>query len=253
MKHFFFFLALVFLSFTASYAQSKPDSVLDSIRERLKEQQTVLPYETAEMTMIITNSKGQKRERSMKSWQFTKDSLVKAVLIFSKPAQVKGTGLLTIRNGGEQTQKLYLPAVKRVQTIGSSQKSDSFMSSDFSFEDLGQFDADENRWVLQAEQADFYLITAFAKNSESSYDSLQIQISKKMNQPEKIRYFSKAKAVKELSFLDYSEPQSGIFRASRLLMQNLVSGGNTEITWLNRSFDEIPDSYFTERLLLRGN
>lgn len=247
----FFYLSLLFFTFLLSNS-SDVDSLSD-IKERLKHQQTAFLYETATLSMTITNEKGQQRVRDMKLWQFAKDSILKTVLIFEKPTQVKGTGLLTLREGKSQTQKLYLPAVKRVQTIGSSQKGDSFMSSDFTYEDLGQFDSDAAEWKLRSESASEYLITALNTGSESRYDSLIVTISKRFDQPERIEYFRKGFKEKELNFEAFEEIKSGIFRAKKLTMKTIQSGSFTTIEWKSRSFEPIPDSYFTERLLLRGN
>src|SRR5690606_28956350 len=137
----------------------------------------------------IVNDKNQSRVRSMEMWSFSKENVFKTVLIFDKPASIRGTGLLTLREGDNQTQKLYLPALKRVQTIGSSQKGDSFMSSDFSYEDLGQFDTENTTWVKRNETEKEWTISA--KMKESKYDSLLIVISKEMSQPVKVSYFSK--------------------------------------------------------------
>jgi hypothetical protein len=243
-------LYLFLLLATQATALSAQTSI-DEIRNALQKQQQLLPYEKAILEMKIVNDKGQERVRSMQSYQYTKDEAFKTVVIFDKPASVKGTGLLTVRQGENQTQKLYLPALKRIQTIGSSQKGDSFMGSDFTFEDLGQFDGSESDWKLVNETDKEWKIKA-TQLSESTFDSLLIRIDKIMTQPMEIRYYSKGEQVKQLNFNEYQEVKQGVWRASKLEMQNLKTNGKTVISWKERSFDEIPDSYFTERLLLRG-
>ncbi len=241
------FICLFFLGHSLATAQS----TIDTIREDIQKQQQLLPYEKAFLEMKIINDKGQERIRSMQSYQYTTDEAFKSVVIFDKPASVKGTGLLTIRQGENQTQKLYLPALKRIQTIGSSQKGDAFMGSDFTFEDLGQFDGSKSDWQLQSETDSEWKIKATHLDG-SSFDSLLIVVDKRKTQPLEVNYFANGEQVKQLQFQDYQEIKAGVWRAQQLHMQNLKTNGKTVIIWKERSFEPIPDSYFTERLLLRG-
>ena len=61
----------------------------------------------------------------------------KSLMVFDEPRDVKGTALLTHAHKQEaDDQWLYLPALKRVKRISSSNRSGSFMGSEFSYEDL---------------------------------------------------------------------------------------------------------------------
>lgn len=244
-------LQLFIFLFIFGHTIATAQSTIDDIREQIQQQQRLLPYEKANLEMKIFNDKGQERVRSMQSYQYSRDEVFKSVVLFDKPASVKGTGLLTIREGENQIQKLYLPALKRIQTIGSSQKGDAFMGSDFTYEDLGQFDGTESDWKLVSESDTEWKIKA-TQLSESTFDSLLIRVDKRMTQPLEIRYYSKGEQLKQLNFNDYLEVKQGVWRASSLEMRNLKTNGKTVISWKERSFEEIPDSYFTERLLLRG-
>ena len=58
--------------------------------------------------------------------------------MFDEPRDVKGTAFLIHAHKQEaDDQWLYLPALKRVKRISSSNRSGSFMGSEFSYEDLG--------------------------------------------------------------------------------------------------------------------
>ena len=245
-------LLLISLSASISHAQSKSDSAnLDAIRDAVRAQQDATPYEHAQLEMKIVNEKGKERIRSMEVWTHSSANSFKSLVKFDKPATVRGTGLLTIRKESDQVQKLYLPALKKVQTIGSSQKGDSFMSSDFTFEDLGQFETKDATWSLISETDENWMI--HATQNESSFDSLQITISKKMSQPTLVLYFKKGSKVKQLEFLNWVEEKKEVWRSSELKMTNFETKGYTELSWKNRTFDEISDSYFTERMLSRRN
>ena len=61
------------------------------------------------------------------------------VIVFEKPRDIRGTALLTHAQiePSDDDQWLYLPSVKRVKRISSSNRTGKFVSSEFSYEDLG--------------------------------------------------------------------------------------------------------------------
>ena len=57
--------------------------------------------------------------------------------MFDEPRDVKGTALLIhAHRESADDQWLYLPALKRVKRISSSNQSGSFMGSEFAYEDM---------------------------------------------------------------------------------------------------------------------
>jgi len=54
---------------------------------------------------------------------------------------VKGTVVLTFSHGLKPDEQwIYLPALKRVKRISSSNKSGPFMGSEFAYEDIGSWE-----------------------------------------------------------------------------------------------------------------
>ncbi len=99
-----------------------------------------------DMQMILVNAKGKKRIRNMKSYtkDYGKDE--HKVMFFKSPADVKNTGFLTYNyhdSSKSDDQWLYLPALKKVKRIPSSDKSSSFMGSDFSYFDMTKVSLDD--------------------------------------------------------------------------------------------------------------
>jgi hypothetical protein len=106
------------------------------IMEQNYEQNRVEDTE-AEFVMKLVHPKGHERTRQVVLYAKTDaDGLDKSLIRFMSPADVRGVGLLSIDTEERENQWLYLPALQRVRRISSSQKSDSFMGSDFSYEDL---------------------------------------------------------------------------------------------------------------------
>jgi outer membrane lipoprotein-sorting protein len=92
-----------------------------------------------DMLMVLIDKNGKKRIRDMKS--YSKDFGVDEhqIMFFKSPADVKNTAFLTYdydKASRDDDQWLYLPALKKVKRIPSSDKSSSFMGSDFSYYDM---------------------------------------------------------------------------------------------------------------------
>ena len=61
----------------------------------------------------------------------------KSLFVFDEPLDVQGTALLVhAKREGADDQWLYLPALNRVKRISSSNRSGSFMGSEFAYEDM---------------------------------------------------------------------------------------------------------------------
>ena len=94
---------------------------------------------TANLTMTLRNKRGQEstRELRLKVIEVEGDG-DRTMFVFDRPRDVKGTAFLVHTHKEEPDEQwLYLPALKRVKRISSSNQSGSFMGSEFSYEDLG--------------------------------------------------------------------------------------------------------------------
>ena len=85
--------------------------------------------------MILTNSKGKTRTHKMISK--SKNGSEKQIIWFMEPKDDRGIAFLKIEHDNRDDEmRMWLPAFKKVRRISSKKKSDSFMGSDLSFEDL---------------------------------------------------------------------------------------------------------------------
>ena len=100
------------------------------------------------------------------------------VIVFSKPRDIRGTGLLTHANiePKDDDQWLYLPAVKRVKRISSSNRTGKFVSSEFSYEDLGSQEVNDYdyKWLRDEPCPNepgltCYVVESYPKNPKSGY------------------------------------------------------------------------------------
>ena len=93
----------------------------------------------ADMEMILIDKSNRRRVRRMKSFRKDKGQDTLRLMFFLEPADVRDTSFLTHdyhEADKEDDQWIYLPALRKVKRIASSDKSSAFMGSDFSYADM---------------------------------------------------------------------------------------------------------------------
>jgi hypothetical protein len=92
-----------------------------------------------DMEMILIDKNGNRRERTIRAMRRDIGEDTHSIMFFLSPADVKDTGFLTYDyddDARDDDQWLYLPALKKTKRIASSDKSGSFMGSDFTYADM---------------------------------------------------------------------------------------------------------------------
>ena len=106
------------------------------------------------MEMILLDKHGNKRIRKMKKYTMDKEADNKSIIFFLSPADVRNTAFLTYDyddSSKDDDQWLYLPALKKTKRIASSDKSSSFMGSDFSYADMTSRDINDYNYRIAKE------------------------------------------------------------------------------------------------------
>lgn len=224
-----------------------------SIFEKVEERRASISTETAVMEMTIADSRGRTRNRSMRMWGRTEGDNSSSLIVFSDPGNVRGTAFLTIRQNGESSQKLYLPSIGRVQTISAGERGDRFMGSDFTYEDLGDQQAEDYEFVWLEEQDSTYRIRANKPDSDQ-YDYVEFFIDRERYTLNEIHYFnSNDEMIKRLEAESFEQVTDELWLPSKMTMYDLREDRNTEITWSEREINiSIPAWRFSERGLRRG-
>ena len=94
---------------------------------------------TSKMKMTLIDKNGNKRVRELKTYSKDKGEDTLKLMFFLSPADVKETAFLTYDyedSNKDDDQWLYLPALQKTKRIASSDKSSSFMGSDFTYSDM---------------------------------------------------------------------------------------------------------------------
>lgn len=219
---------------------------------------------TAETTMTLTNKSGQQRVR--KTFGTTKlepnglDN--KRMTRFMEPADIKGTvSLLIERSEKDDDIWIYLPSVKKVRRLISSNKKDSFVGTDFSYGDvIGHKVKEWNHTLLKEEDADgkpCYVIESLPKDAtvktNSGYSKRVTWIQKDNFVTIKSSFYDEAgELLKEARYSHYKEvdPVKKKWQAGVLEARNLQTGHSTNITIDNFKVNVgVKDDYFTTRYM----
>ena len=108
----------------------------------------------AELKMKLFDRRGRARERALSLLTLRRPSGDRSLIRFSYPNDIRGTGFLVWEHPqGEDERFLYLPSLGRVRRIAGSEAQESFVGSDFSYEDIGGREFDDYTYTLVDENA----------------------------------------------------------------------------------------------------
>ncbi len=121
---------------------------------RRSQQVTRLAGLETQTTLEIRDDKGNVRTRkTLMASRLFQDGTEKRVILFKEPAEVRGTGILIFDHPDKEDDMwLYLPALRKTRKIVSTEKSRSFMGSEFSNSDLSVASLDPFQYRLEGEE-----------------------------------------------------------------------------------------------------
>ena len=118
----------------------------DELAQQMDSRKTPIDSKV-DLLMTLTNKKGKTRSSSLRS--INKDDGAKQIIWFLAPADDKGVSFLKIEhNDHDDEMRMWLPAFKKIRRISAKKRSDSFMGSDMSFEDLSSRQMNEFQFFL---------------------------------------------------------------------------------------------------------
>ncbi|MCH1475908.1 MAG: outer membrane lipoprotein-sorting protein [Alphaproteobacteria bacterium] len=204
---------------------------------------------TVEGEMVLKNKAGNESVRKFRSTileaadAFEGD---RSIITFSEPRDVRGTALLTHSKiePDDDSQWIFLPAVKRVKRISSSNRTGKFVSSEFSYEDLGSEEVADNDhiWLEDAACEHDASLTCAAvesrpKNKRSGYSRRVSFIDLDEYRVHRIDFYNRRGDLeKSLRFEDYRQYEGQFWRAHVMIMDNSQTGKSTRLAWGDYSF-----------------
>ncbi len=260
MKRFFLYtlIILLFLPLTA-LAETPEEKGLNLAIEADKRDAGFSDY-TAELVMTLKNRHGDESTREIK----TRNLEVigdgdKSLSLFETPRDVKGTAFLSFSHKtGPDDQWLYLPALKRVKRISSSNKSGSFMGSEFAYEDIASNEVEKYTYRYLKDEACAEL-TCFVyerrpTDPNSGYTRQVVWMDQAEYRIQKIVFYDRKDALmKSLEYKDYRQYLGKFWRANEMEMINHQTGKSTRLKWKNYKFKTgLTDKDFNKNALKRA-
>jgi outer membrane lipoprotein-sorting protein len=197
-----------------------------------------------DVEMFLENPNGEKSYRQIRNKVLEMENDGdKILIIFDKPSDVRGTALLSFTHLTENDdQWLYLPALKRVKRISSSNKSGSFMGSEFAFEDLPSEEIEKyNSYKLLKEEMcgtlSCFVVERIPIDKKSGYYRQIVWIDKTHYRFMKIEYYDrKNELLKTCNYNNYQLYLDQFWRSDEISMKNHQSGKSTKLVFNNYQF-----------------
>ncbi len=253
-------LVIIFALFSAqTFALTLQERGLQIITE-VDKRDTGFGDTKATLKMRLIDRKGNESLRSlkMKTLEVVGDG-DKSLTIFSNPSDIKGTAFLSFTHAlMPDEQWLYLPALKRVKRISSTNKSGPFLGSEYAFEDLTSFEvAKYNYKYLRDETIEgiaSYVLELIPNYKHSGYTKQIVWIDQERYIAIKADYYDRKESLlKTQLFKDYKQYLNQYWRSGEQIMTNHQNGKRTELLWEDYQFGMgLTDRDFDKNTLKRA-
>lgn len=261
-KRIIVFSVILVLSSTVIVSAQQPGGM--DVMLKFKEQDRTKDS-SVNMKMTLVNPGGGKREREMTYVTKTDANDNRKLLIrFLSPADVAGTGFLSIEYSDRDDDRwLYLPALRKTRRIAGSEKTDDFVGSEFTYEDLDSEKLDLYEYTLTGSETvdgvEAWVIEAVPtdpeKVKESGYSKRILWISKDHHVMQQAKLYNKEGAyVKVFKAEDIRQvPGTEKWRSYRVTMEDVIKGNKTVLELSEFKIDQgVQDKFFSQRYLKRG-
>jgi outer membrane lipoprotein-sorting protein len=227
-------LALIFLVATMNlYSQDAKEIVRKSM--------DAIEFEAMEMTatLNIHDNRGNTRVRQVVVAIKKFDDATKTLMRFISPPDVQGTSILIYDYEDKSDDMwIFLPSLRRVRRIVSTEKGSSFMGSEFSNADMSRPNLDNFTYKLIGSETidgkDCWKIEAIAASrdieNENGYNKRISYIDKSNYLMLKSELFDSAnRPLKVHTLSDYRKQSNGRYFAYSMKMENVRSNRRSEM------------------------
>ncbi len=234
MKRTLFTIMIMLLCAFAAFAVD-PNEIMDRVEE-------LMDFETCIMSATMVNT----------------DKLGSTSIVFTTYEKGNGDTILEVTDGPDKGQKIlrldndiyiYYPDADEIVRLSSSGLKNSFLGSDFSYEDLTGSNDYKSRYdlTLEANQTidgeDCYVILLKAKKSSETYQMQRMYVRVSDNLPVQFGMYSKSgKLMKVMYYTDWIE-SDGIYMPGHIkvvnsIKKNSYSDVNIDSISFNEKIDE---------------
>ena len=230
----------------------------EEILERIEGKASLAGSGTATVNLITENKRGEQRSNTVIIYRKGDEKVEKQLIEYLEPADLKGTKFLSvIEEGKEDMMWLYLPVLGRERRIAAHAKGESFMGTDFTYEEIGSGKSYEEGYEAKRledgvfEDYPCYVLELESRETDTKYTYLKMWVWKEEFSTLKIEFYKEGgKLTKTLTNLDLRK-KNGEYISYKIVMADELKGTKTIIEILETKEEEVTEDYFTLRYLRR--
>jgi hypothetical protein len=268
-------LSLLLVVFT-SLAFAAPQGTLtaDAIARRVQDRDTGRDSRTS-MRMKLYDRQGRSRERALTMVSLrgrgNPGASPKApegdrlLIRFTYPNDIRGTGFLVWEHPDKDDERfLYLPSLGRVRRIAGSEAQESFVGSDFTYEDIGGREFDEYTYTIVDENAAWtppsggaarpaWRLESRRKDASAEFPRVVSTVLKDTFMVVSADVFNRRNEKQKVYTVRRLEQVEGIWTAMDAEMTNALEKSRTELVVEAADYNVgLAEADFTRRELERG-
>ncbi len=255
-------LALLALSLCVLPAAALALETAAEIQDCIKKN---LPKDSSEQSVVFQSRDRAGDEKTSNAtiyWKKFPDGYSKVLLRVSAPPRLRGTGLLMLEKEGGNDRFLYMPSLKKVRRITTSNSSSSVLGTDFTYEDIERLQGisdsgrSERRPDSELSGHAVYVLESWPTSKEDSgYERSISYVDQETCVILKSEFFEYGERIRKVMSSDPESisQESGLWVARKVVMQDLLEGSSTDL--LVESLEigaDIPDRRFSRKELSVG-
>lgn len=225
------FAALLAPALLLAAPPSAPAGVLDAhaVMQDVYEQARRHDAQSSDVRLIIEDDQGRKREHYFQSFYKIFPDRTKSLIKFHKPANVRGTGLLSENLDGEDEtrQWFYLPDLRSVKQLSVDDRHKSFVGSDFTNADISGRTVGQDEYEILEDAGKIVTVRSVPKYERDPYAYLETQVMMEILVPRQVAFFDregrKIKMLRNQEIRKYD----GMYVVTRSAMENHRTGGRS--------------------------
>lgn len=248
-------VAILMYSTNVLYSQITGVEIMTKVYEQPSGDDT-----QGELTMTLTNKNGETRVRIIQQYIKTDATSEKKIMFFMSPADVKNTSFMNWSYDDDNKaddQWIYLPALKKVKRISSDSKSDYFMGSDFTYDDLGdrKLSADNHKLLREETKNNkaCYVVESKSKDEDYIYSKTITWVDKSTFVGVQKEFYDEDGELLKTLMINKVEKIAGFYVITNSEMINVQKNHSTTIVLSNVKVNSgISSDMFSERMMMRG-
>jgi len=213
---------------------------------------------------IVDRRGGERRREVAIYFKKYPEERTRTTLFFIAPPEVKGVALLQWADPhAKDEQWLYVPELKRVRQISGGAKHESFVGTDFSYDDLAIIsqvsdwtDTDARSTLVRDEPVDgvaCHVIEFTPTGKDLTYGKVLAWFGSDDLVVRKFEMYDKGDRLEKVLALTDIRTLGAIPTPFHMEMQNVSGGSHTVVDFSEVKYDSgLNESWFTQRALERG-